>query len=447
MESTGAATVTSELGDAAVELLGELIRIDTSNPPGNERPVQELLAARLTEAGFECELLAAGDPERPNLVGRLRGDRPGPTLCYLSHADTVPADPDEWSFSPWAGDVAEGVVRGRGAQDMKDQVAAEVAACIALAREGWRPAGELLIVVTADEEAGATLGAQWLCEHHPEKVRADYVLNEGGGGSFELDGLRHYVLCVGEKGVFRFLLRTSGVAGHASVPGLGENALLKLAPLVARLAAQPPPHPSPAGIAFLEAVLGEELAGTDSAALGDALARLRARAPRLASYLAEPMLGVTFVPTRASASAKDNVIPSSAEVLVDCRVPPGLGEPEVREGIAAILGEGSYEIEFTDHVVGNASPFDTPLTDAIWGWVAENDPGAVVVPMVMPGFSDSHWWRKAFGSATVYGFCPQNALSLFESAELVHSADERVPVSDVELGARFFYDLAKRVLA
>ena len=190
MEATS--TTGSALGDEAVDLLCELIRIDTSNPPNKELPVQELLAERLGDVGFECELLAAEDAERPNLIARLRGSDAGPTLCLLGHADTVPADASEWSFSPWAGDVVDGEVRGRGAQDMKDQVAAEAAACIALGREGWRPKGELLFVCTADEEAGATVGAKWLCEEHPDKVRADLVINEGGGPCFEIDGRRLY---------------------------------------------------------------------------------------------------------------------------------------------------------------------------------------------------------------------------------------------------------------
>jgi len=228
------------LGTEAVELLQQLIRIDTSNPPGNEQPAQELLAEVLTEAGFDCDLLAA-EPGRPNLVARLGGQAPGPTLCLLGHVDTVPADPSEWSFDPWAGDVVDGQIRGRGAQDMKDQVAAEVAAAAALGREGWRPErGDLLVVVTADEEMGAAAGAQWLCREHPEKVRSDYVLNEGGGVAFELGGRRFYPLCIGEKGVFRFQVRTRGTAGHASVPGFGDNALLKLAPLLDRLRYQPP---------------------------------------------------------------------------------------------------------------------------------------------------------------------------------------------------------------
>jgi acetylornithine deacetylase/succinyl-diaminopimelate desuccinylase-like protein len=447
----------SELGAEAVELLQALIRINTVNPPGNEQPAQELLADTLTGAGFECELLAA-EPGRPNLVARMRADRPGPTLCLLGHVDTVPADPSEWSFDPWSGDVVDGEVRGRGGQDMKDQVASEVAAAAALGRSGWRPSqGELLVVTTADEEMGAAAGAQWLCREHPEKVRSDYVLNEGGGVAFELDGRRFYSLCVGEKGVFRFHIRTRGVAGHASVPGLGDNALLKLAPLLALLREQPPFDPTPEGTEFLATLTGDEVDVGDPKELADAVERLRALAPEVVAYLVEPMLRVTLVPTQARASKKQNVIPSLAEVLVDCRVPPGMGEAAARERAEQVLGppgdpaapggaaEG-YELEFVEHVVGNRSPSSSPLAGMVESWLSKEDPEATLVPMVMAGFSDSHWFRKAFDSAIVYGFCPQRELSLPEAVPLVHGADERAAVADMDLAARFYRDIAQEVL-
>jgi acetylornithine deacetylase/succinyl-diaminopimelate desuccinylase-like protein len=442
----GEAAVATVEGSEAVDLLQQLLRLNTVNPPGNEEPAQQLLAETLSDAGFECELLAA-EPGRPNLVARLRGEGPGPTLCLLGHVDTVPAEPSVWSFDPWAGDVVDGEVRGRGAQDMKDQVAAEAAAAATLAREGWRPpSGELLVVATADEEMGAAKGAQWLCRERPDRVRCDYVLNEGGGAAFELGGTRFYTLCVGEKGVFRFLVRTEGRAGHASVPALGDNALLKLAPLIERLREQPPVEATPEAIEFVSALLREDVAA-DPGSLPGAVERLRARAPEVVAYLVEPMLRVTLTPTRARASEKANVIPSSAETLVDCRVPPGMGEDEVRRQADAVLGGNGYTLEFTERVVGNRSPSQSPLREVIEEWLAENDPGAQVVPMVMSGFSDSHWFRKAFDSATVYGFCPQRELSLLDAAPLVHSADERAAVSDVEFAARFYRDTIQRVLA
>jgi acetylornithine deacetylase/succinyl-diaminopimelate desuccinylase-like protein len=441
----GEGALATAAGSEAVDLLQQLLRINTANPPGNEEPAQELLAQTLTEAGFECEFLAA-EAGRPNLVARLRGEGSGPTLCLLGHVDTVPAEPAEWSFDPWAGDVVDGEIRGRGAQDMKDQVAAEVAAAAALGREGWRPsAGDLLVVATADEEMGAGAGAQWLCREHPDAVRCDYVLNEGGGVAFEVEGRRFYTLCVGEKGVFRFLVRTHGRAGHASVPALGDNALLKLAPLLERLRRQPPVAPTPEAIEFVSALSREDI-GADPETLADAVERLREKAPEMIAYLVDPMLRVTLVPTQARASDKENVIPSTAETLVDCRVPPGIGENQVREQARGILGGDGYSMEFVEHVVGNRSPSRSPLRDLIEEWLADNDPAAELVPIVMAGFSDSHWFRKAFDSAIVYGFCPQRELSLLDAAPLVHSADERAAVSDVEFAARFYRHTIRRVL-
>ncbi|MEA2137287.1 MAG: hypothetical protein QOG56_437, partial [Solirubrobacteraceae bacterium] len=230
----------ANLQQEATELLQRLIRLNTVNPPGAERAALELLGAQLGAAGFEIDLLGS-EPERPNLVARLRGIADGPTLCLLSHVDTVLATPQDWTHDPWSGDVADGCVWGRGALDMKSQTAAEVAAALSLAREGWRPArGDLLVVAVADEETGGELGAMWICENHPELVRCDYLLNEGGGAFFEYDDERFYGVCVAEKGVFRFRLTTDGIAGHASIPKIGDNALLKMAPLLARMGDRQP---------------------------------------------------------------------------------------------------------------------------------------------------------------------------------------------------------------
>jgi acetylornithine deacetylase/succinyl-diaminopimelate desuccinylase-like protein len=443
-EGTATTAVPQALGPRAVELLGRLIQTNTVNPPGNEGPAQELVRTMLTEAGFECQLLEA-EPGRPNLVARLRGADDGPTLAFLGHVDTVRADPEEWTFDPWAGDVVDGWVRGRGALDMKGQVASEVAACFALGESGWRPAaGELLLVLTADEEVGGGLGAQWLCEQHPDKVRADFVVNEGGGSLVEVGGRRLYTLSVGEKGIFRIKLREKGRAGHASVPRIGENALLKLATHLAALSEQPQPKPTPVGEALLEALLGEPFTGEEGVRAG--LERLRGEQPAIADFLVEPMLSVTLVPTIAQSGKKANVIPSEAEALIDCRIPPGYGGDEALAELRALIGEGDYDVEFSEAVVGNSSPLDSPLAEAIREWLAEVDPAAGIAPIVMPGFSDSNPFRTAFPDAVVYGFCPHREIALLEAAPLIHAADERVPASDVELAASFFYELPRRML-
>ncbi len=224
-----------DLQEETADVLGELIRFNTVNPPGDERECQEYLKRYLEEAGFECELAGTSD-ERPNLVARLAGEGDGPVLGYLSHVDTVLASPEDWSRDPWSGELHDGFVWGRGALDMKSQTAAEVVAGAALAREGWRPPrGELKIISVADEEVGGLVGAQWLTQERPDLARCDMLLNEGAGPPMPYDGRRLYGVCCAEKGTFRFAVRASGRAGHASVPALADNALLKLLPYVERL--------------------------------------------------------------------------------------------------------------------------------------------------------------------------------------------------------------------
>ena len=422
------------------ELLQRLIRFKTVNPPGDEDQAQQFLKETLEAAGFECELLAAVEG-RPNQVARLKGSSDGPTLCLLGHVDTVLADPDDWSVDPWSGELRDDCVWGRGALDMKSQVAAEVAAATLLAEEGWRPeAGELILVLTADEEAGAEYGAKWLCEEHPDKVRCDLVVNEGAGEVLDFDGSRVYGVCAAEKGVFRFTLATRGVAGHASIPRIGDNALTKLGPVLEAFSdGRPVFEASPEPVALLESL------GIDPSDLEAALQELEGRDPRVA-VLVEPMLGVTFTPTMVKASEKINVIPARAELKVDCRVPPELGEEHARARVSELLGDNGYEVRFDETVVGNRSPIDTPLMDAIREFVESEDPGAQVAPVMLPGFSDSRWFRDAFPDCTAYGFFPQNEMDLFEAAPLVHGADERVPVRDLGLAARCYARLAQELL-
>ncbi len=462
--------------DDATQLLQSLIRLNTVNPPGNERAAIEHLERILADAGFQCELLGAV-PERPNLVARLRPDGggagaaaavEGPTLCYLGHVDTVLADASEWRRDPWSGEITDGCLWGRGSLDMKSQVAAEVAAVAGLAREGWRPAcGELLIVAVVDEETGGELGAKWLCETHPEKVRCDMLLNEGGGPHFELNGQRYYGVCCAEKGVFRFTVTTDGTAGHASMPKLGDNALLKLGPVLERFATrQPTLAPTAEPLAFLRGV------GEDESDPAAALARLEQIDPRLLQLL-EPMFGVSFAPTKVSASEKINVIPSKAELRVDCRVPPGLGEAETRQAIEQVLGgiEGltlgfgdangnatndpagtvprprrALRIDFTERITGNRSPIASPLMDALGSWISANDPGAKTVPTILPGFTDSRHFRAAFPECVAYGFFPQRHQSLLETQALMHAPDERIDVRDLEWATDFYRDLALGLL-
>jgi acetylornithine deacetylase/succinyl-diaminopimelate desuccinylase-like protein len=434
----------TDVQQEVTDVLQRLIRFNTVNPPGNERPLQEYLAQYLASAGLEVELLGRS-AQRPNLIARLRPAHPGgdgPALCLLSHVDTVLATPSEWERDPWSGDVVDGWLWGRGAIDMKSQTAAEVVAVASLARSGWRPArGELLVVALVDEETGGGEGAMWLTEHHRDKVRCDFVINEGAGPVIPYDGRRIYAVCVAEKGVFRFTVTTAGVAGHASIPKIGDNALLKMAPLLQAMADhQPAFDVTEAPRAMLEG-LGVDVDGDPSAALEV----LRAHDPLLAT-LVEPMLGVTLAPTRIEASEKINVIPSRARLQVDCRVPPGLGEERALARIREVLGPEGYAIEFNERVVGNGSPVESELMDVIRRWVEANDPGATVVPTILPGFTDSRTFREAFPDVVAYGFMPHRHMTLYDTAPLVHGPNERIDVRDLGFATGFFSHAVSELL-
>jgi acetylornithine deacetylase/succinyl-diaminopimelate desuccinylase-like protein len=424
---------TTTLRDEATGLLQALLRLNTVNPPGNETIAAEFLRAYLEDSGVACELYAL-EPERANLVARILGRGEGPSLLLLSHTDTVVADPSEWSVDPWSGELLEGCIWGRGALDMKGHVAAAATAFATLAREGFEPAGDLVFAATADEEVGVDVGLSWLCKAHPDTVRTDYCVNEGAGERVALDGRPVYLCTSAEKLCSPFRLRVHGRSGHASMPGIADNALVRAARLIERVAAlSAPPRLIPETEALF-ARLGEV---PEPAELQEAVAGL----PPDVRQMVEPMLGFAISPTIISASQSTNVIPGLCEVVCDCRLLPGETPADVELGIRAALGDDSYELEWIEAVGGTRSPIATPLWGAIESFVAETDPDAGVVPIVSPGFTDSHFLREAFGTVA-YGFFPMRTMDPELAARLVHSADERIAVEDLELGVRFLRHVA-----
>jgi acetylornithine deacetylase/succinyl-diaminopimelate desuccinylase-like protein len=248
-------------------------------------------------------------------------------------------------------------------------------------------------------------------------------------------------VCVAEKGVFRFTLTTEGKAGHASIPRIGDNALTKLAPLLQAMRdRQPSLELSPEPESLLTAL------GIDPSDPEAAIREAAETDPRV-GVLVEPLLGVTLTPTMARGSDKINVIPAQASLEVDCRVPPGLGREHALEKIREVLGENGWSIEFNEQVVGNRSPIETPLMDAIRGWIGRVDPGAAVAATGLPGFTDSRWWREAFPGCVAYGFFPQRQMDLFEASPLVHGADERVPVADLGFAADAYVQICRELLS
>jgi acetylornithine deacetylase/succinyl-diaminopimelate desuccinylase-like protein len=423
------------LRDEAVGLLQQLLRLNTVNPPGNETLAAELLREYLVANGVEVELYAR-TPERANLVARLKGGS-GPSLCFLSHTDTVVADPAEWSRDPWSGDLADDHVWGRGALDMKNQVAASAVAIASLAREGFKPPGDLVFVAAADEEVGENYGLQWLCDVHPDTVRVDYAINEGGGERVEFGGRAFYLCAAAEKMSSPVKITVHGRSGHASLPGIADNALVKAAPMIERLAAYRPEQsigPEVAG--FLDAVLGEQPPPHE------VLARL-AEIDAMAVETIEPLLSFTLSPTMIEASERRNVIPGTVELVVDRRLLPGQSPEDVEPIMRQILGNGGdYDLETIERSGGTRSSLDTPLWTAISNWVEGTEPGAKLAPLCCSGFTDSHWLREAFGTVA-YGFFPMRTMDMELAARLIHSADERTHVDDLGLGVEFLHAAAR----
>ena len=338
------------------------------------------------------------------------------------------ADPAEWSVPPFSGELRDDEVWGRGALDMKGQVAASAVAIASLAREGFEPAGDLVFVAAADEEVGDGFGMEWLCEEHPDAIRCDYAINEGAGERLQLGDGVFYTCATAEKMSAPFRLRVHGRSGHASMPAIADNALVKAAQLIERLVAfRPEPQVQQEVEGFLRAVVG------DVPSAGAVLERARSVDPIVAELVA-PLLALTLSPTMISASEKRNVIPALCEITVDCRLLPGQHPQGVEPMIRAVLGgDIEYELDFLEAQGGTRSPLDTPLWSVVESFVSEIEPGAHAVPICCSGFTDSHWLRQAFGTVA-YGFFPARVMPPEVSAALIHSADERVPVADLELG-------------
>ncbi|MGI8478638.1 MAG: M20/M25/M40 family metallo-hydrolase [Gaiellaceae bacterium] len=425
------------LRQEVTELLQELLRIDTVNPPGNETVAAELLRDYLARDGIDCDFFAR-EPHRANLVARIPGGD-GPSVAFLSHTDTVLADPGEWDRDPWSGDLVDGEVWGRGALDMKGQVAASAVAFASLRREDFVPSGDLLLIGVADEEGGDGWGLSWLVDAHPDAVRCDYAVNEGGGDRLVVGGKPVYLCATAEKMSAPFKLRVHGRSGHASMPGIADNALVKAARYVEALGAyEPAPELIPEARGFLEAVLGE------TPPVEEALARAGELHPVLPA-LVQPLLALTLSPTMIDASHQVNVIPALCEVTVDCRLLPEQTPSDAEPLIRAALGDGDYDLEWVSATGGTRSDLRTPLWDAIEGFVSGIEPGARLAPIACPGFTDSHYLRKAFGTVA-YGFFPIKEMDAMDAAKLVHSANERIAVNDLDLGVEMLRSTARSLL-
>jgi len=430
--SDPASTAVSEV----VGLASDLIRIDTTNTGDpdtlvGERAAAEYVAGKLSEVGFETTYVESGDtPGRGNVVARLTGADPDRgALLVHGHLDVVPADADEWSVHPFSGEVRDGYLWGRGAVDMKDMLAMSLAVARRFAHDGVTPPRDIVFAFLADEEAGGLQGSHWLVEHRPELFEGcTEAISEVGGFSISgRDGRRLYLIQTAEKGIAWMRLRAKARAGHGSFVH-EDNAVTALCEAVAKLGRHRFPLVMTDSVReFLDA-LGEET-GLDFE--GDdmelALAKLGGIARVIGATLRD-----TANPTMLAAGYKANVIPSTAEAVVDCRVLPGRQAAFERE-VDELLGPDVTR-EWVVSLPPVQTSFDGDLVGAMDAAILAEDPGARTVPYMMSGGTDA----KAFGKLGVrcFGFSPLRLPPDLDFAALFHGVDERVPVDGLEFGTR-----------
>ncbi len=418
-----------------VQLCSELIRIDTTNygPDGSkgERLAAEYIAEKLADAGIESQLYES-EPTRATLVAHWEPegcDTSLPPLLVHGHTDVVPAQASDWQVDPFAGEVSDGCVWGRGAVDMKDFDAMVLSVVRYRARTGRAPRRPIRLIFTADEEAGSGLGAHWLVEHHPELIAdCPEAIGEVGGFSLTVrDDLRLYLIQTAEKGLAWLKLIADGTAGHGSMRN-PDNAVTALASAVARIGAHEWPHRiHPAQQSFLDAVedaLGIEI-NADS--VEESLARLGTVARMVGATMAN-----TTNPTMLQAGYKVNVIPGQATAGVDGRFIPGY-EDEFFTTIDELLGD-KVRYEIGSHYGAVETEFSGALVEAMKSCLKAEDPHAKAVPYLMSGGTDAKGWSKL--GVRCFGFAPLQLPPDLDFVAMFHGVDERVPTASLEFGAR-----------
>jgi acetylornithine deacetylase/succinyl-diaminopimelate desuccinylase-like protein len=448
-----------------VAFLRDLIRIPSINPPdppGPELDAAHFIAGVLRAEGLEPEVIESA-PGRGNVTVRLRGDGTGgDALLLLSHLDVVPANAaDGWTHDPFAADVADGYVWGRGAVDMKQMVALETLVVLLLARRaraaGLDPARDPIpglrrdvrYTCTADEEAGGREGAGWLAEHRPDTLRAAGALNEAGGVSVELGGRRFYPIQVAEKGFEVFRIHVHGTWGHGSMPR-EDNAAVMAAEAVRRLATPGEPRLTPVmrqfldgvraelppeGAAFVAAIADEADPRRSEAAIRTACDPMYARAVRA-------LLRDSISPDIIRAGVKYNVIPGEAMIEIDCRTLPGTTPDDMREEVLARLGDLAPTCTL-EHVIGRPpveAPASGELYDLLAATIRAHDPDGIPVPVMAPFATDAKSTSVILGVPT-YGFSPLRLEPDERFLERFHGVDERVGLDALRWGLPVLYDV------
>lgn len=427
------------------EILRQLIAFDTTNPPGNEAACIAYIHDLLSRAGIPTALFAQ-DAARPNLIARLPGRGEAPPFLMYGHVDCVTFAGQTWTHPPLSGEVHDGFIWGRGTLDMKGGIAMMLAALLRARAAGLQPAGDVLFAALSDEEGGGDVGARFLVEQHPEQFGGvRYAIGEFGGFTMSLAGKTLYPIMIAEKQMCWLRATVKGRGGHGSMPVRGQT-MARLAEVLRRLDRRRlPVHITPAAAAMLNGIadgVGGAIGAILRLLLKPALTDLLLNALGSQLRLFDPLLHNTVSPTMLQGSDKINVIPGEASIGLDGRLLPGQTPQQMLAELRSILGDGVVlEVQRSDP--GPAEP-DMTLFPVLAEVLKAADPAGVPVPLLLSGVTDARFFSR-LGIQT-YGFTPMQLPPDFRFTEVIHAADERVPVGAVAFGADAIYRLLERLI-
>ncbi|MFA5873374.1 MAG: M20/M25/M40 family metallo-hydrolase [Anaerolineales bacterium] len=425
------------------ELLQNLIRFDTTNPPGNERPCIEYLNGLLKDAGVETTLVAK-TPERPNLIARLKGEGKAPPLLLYGHVDVVTTEGQQWTHPPFEGRIVDGYIWGRGALDMKSGVAMLLAAFLKAKTEKATLPGDVIFCAVADEEAGGDYGSRFLVNEHADLFKdVKYAFGEFGGFNMSMGGKRMVPIMVAEKQCCWMKVTFHGRGGHGSMP-VHHQAMAKLARTLSLLDQKRLPYHLTPAVRLMLTSIADTLGGVTGLAVRALTSPLLAEA--IIGSLGErgnifaPLLHNTISPTILKASDKVNVIPSEVSIGLDGRLLPGFTPKDMEKEMHALLGT-DFDLEVLEYDPGPSAP-NMSLFDTLGAVIKEFDPQGIAVPYVMSGVTDARFFTK-LGIQT-YGFTPLQLPDDFSFIGTIHAADERVPVVALDFGVQAIFQAIQR---
>lgn len=426
-----------------VEILQKLIQFNTTNPPGDEAECIAYIRGLLSDAGIESTILAK-TANRPNLIARIKGAGKAKPILLYGHVDVVTTENQKWEHPPFEGKLVDGVVWGRGALDMKGGVAMMLAAFLRVKAEGLQPAGDILLAIVSDEEAGGDFGAKFLVEEHPALFKdIRYAIGEFGGFALQIGKKRFYPIMISEKQICWMKATVRGQGGHGSMPVRG-GAMAQIAQLLKQLDENHTPvHITPPARMMVEA-MSSALGGAQGMLLGQL--NNPALTKSILNLLGErgrifyPLFHNTVSPTILHGSAKINVIPSEISLELDGRLLPGFKPEDMVNELRPIVGK-DVELEVVQFDPGPSEP-DMGMFDMLSQILREADPDGIPIPLLLSGVTDGRFFSK-LGIQT-YGYLPMTLPEDFNFSATIHAANERVPATAVEFGANAIFKALER---